>query len=357
MSLARLGSLNALEQEKQNKFWKKWTGNKTFPSADTNGRVYSLIVLDTIREAIKRLYDKLKRNKRLKSPPHGKIVLVIDGHESSSSFLRCCPSCLKRKLNNNRIQYYHREVVAMLVFDDFNMPIDCEQQLPGEQEVTTSYRLLERVLRMYPRAFDLIAVDGLYVSAPFFKLAIKHKKDVIAVLKDERRELYKDVEGLRRLEQPIEEEILNRKCQIWDFENLTTWTQIGRDVRCVCSVEEKTVRRQKSKEKEKIISKWIWVTTLAKKDVSTIDIVKLGHSRWHIENQGFNELVNEWNANHVYKHSGNAIIGFWLTTMFAYIIFHAFFRFNLKPEVRKKYTKRFILNKIFADLSSNNLPP
>jgi len=58
----------------------------------------------------------------------------------------------------------------------------------------------------------------------------------------------------------------------------------------------------------------------------------LGHARWEIENQGFNEAVNHWHTDHVYKHSSNAILTFWLTAMLAINIFHAFRVRNLKAE-------------------------
>ncbi|WP_219857266.1 hypothetical protein, partial [Candidatus Hakubella thermalkaliphila] len=38
MMLARMGSLHALEQDKGNRFWRRWLG-RALPSADTIGRV------------------------------------------------------------------------------------------------------------------------------------------------------------------------------------------------------------------------------------------------------------------------------------------------------------------------------
>jgi hypothetical protein len=39
-------------------------------------------------------------------------------------------------------------------------------------------------------------------------------------------------------------------------------------------------------------------------------IVAWGHQRWDIENFGFNELVNGWEADHIYKHDAEAIEAF-----------------------------------------------
>jgi hypothetical protein len=79
-------------------------------------------------------------------------------------------------------------------------------------------------------------------------------------------------------------------------------------------------------------------------------VVKLGHARWRIENNGFNQYVNEWSADHVYKHSPNAIVAFWLLTILAVNLFEVFFCRNLKPQVRHGTTMREIAREIAAEL-------
>ena len=202
MALARLGSLNALEQTNGNAFWKRWLG-RPLPSADTTGRVFAELNCDTIRAALRHIYSRLRRNKALKPIFHNLFGLIVDGHESNASYLRCCDGCLQRVIHTakgDKTQYYHRNVTAMLLCKDFFVLLDIEQQQPGEDEVAAAIRLLERVLINYPRAFNLILVDGLYVRANFFKLALNHGKDVIAVLKDDRRNLLQDAHGLFKIE-------------------------------------------------------------------------------------------------------------------------------------------------------------
>ena len=65
-------------------------------------------------------YDRLKRNKALPDI-QGLGVAVLDGHETSASYLRCCPGCLQRSIHliaGDRIQCYHRNVTLMLVSAD-----------------------------------------------------------------------------------------------------------------------------------------------------------------------------------------------------------------------------------------------
>lgn len=355
MALGKLGSLNKIERNKNARFWKKWI-DFYLCSADTNGRVFALIHLEDIRKGLKLFYAKLKRNKVLKSPWHGLSTLIIDGHEINSSYYRCCEGCLKRNISTKegyRVQYYHRIVVGMLIVGgDYCVLLDSELQLPKEDETSASIRLLRRMLQNFPRAFDVIIVDGLYAQAGFFKIALEHRKNVIAVLKDERRELLVDARALFEITEPsISTSDKNKKeSKLWDIEELATWTQLNRKVRVVRSLETTTIKRQINGKEEKKVSDWIWVTTLSQQEVPTQAIVELGHKRWAIENQGFKELSNEWHCDHIYKHSPNAIIAFWLIIFLAYNLFCAFIRLNLKPELRKKFSPNYWSLIIISDL-------
>ena len=70
-------------------------------------------------------------------------------------------------------------------------------------------------------------------------------------------------------------------------------------------------------------------------------VVTLGHQRWDIENQGFNELVNGWHADHIYRHEPNAIECFLLIAFRACNTFQAFIALNLKPQLLKGRTRVF----------------
>jgi len=354
MTLAQLGSLNALEETARcNQFWHRWIG-ESLPSADTIGKVAARIGHDGIRKLIKHTYTRLKRNKALYPFSFGMFALVIDGHESSSSYLRCCEGCLTRNING-ATQYYHRHVMAQLVCGNFYLPLDMEPQQPGEDEVEAAMRLVERIIKSYPRAFSLILADGLYLRANFFKLAMGYGKDVIAVLKDERRELLKDAKSLFAQVEPVLYEDGRVRYECWDIENFTSWDTLGRDVRVVRSVE---TTRNKNKES---ISEWVWAGTISKENLPTKEFVEMAHARWKIENEGFNELVNYWHADHVYKHDPAAIETFWLLTMLSYILFHAFINRNLKPVVRNRYTKihwaRLICAGLYLEMGLGSIPP
>jgi len=236
MSLCRLGSINSLANKLTNS-----------ASHSSIGRIFSGIDCDDIREVICSIYTTLRKNKALES---SSAFLVIDGHETNASYRRRCEKCLKRTVhtkNGDRIQYYHRNVTAMLVSGRFKLPIDAEAQLPGEDEVAAATRLLKRVYKAYPRAFKIVIADGLYARTSFFHMVTDMKKHVIAVLKDERRDLLVDAKGLCKLEKPTIKDEGKTEYKMWDFEDMTTWTELKRPVRVVRSSETKTVTRQLDK--------------------------------------------------------------------------------------------------------------
>ena len=122
--------------------------------------------------------------------------------------------------------------------------VDAEPQKAGEDELAAAIRLVNRVVQNYPRAFDIVAGDALYAQAPFFEFVLELGKDVLAVLKDERRNLLQDAEGLfTQIEPTRTEDGAKQRCS-WDAEGFRSWPSLDRPVRVVRSLETTTVRRQ-----------------------------------------------------------------------------------------------------------------
>ncbi|MGA2876742.1 MAG: transposase [Nitrososphaerales archaeon] len=357
MHLARLGSLNSLEQLKDSFALRKLVG-ADLPSADSLGRVVGLMDADSIRAVIHSVYMQLKRNKALQPPAHGLMVLAIDGHETYATYRRCCPECLERKVGageEKRIQYYHRNVTAQLIADGFHFMLDAESQLPSEGEVTTGMRLLERVLISYPRAFDVVVADALYAKSNFIKIATEKKKDVIVVLKENCPELLADATRCFDAQPPSSSwETGKKKIECWDESGFASGPQIGQPLRIVKAHETKApVRRQLDKAVEIETTTWMWMTTLSPHRAKASAVVPMGHSRWCVENEGFNELVNRQHADHVYKHDPTAILNFWLINLLSFNLFLAFFKLNLKPEIRHGKTMQHFARTISAELYSS----
>jgi Transposase DDE domain len=351
---SRLGSLNALGMTRSAKFWKSWLDGPLC-SADSLGRIVARIDAPALRQGIHHIYDRLKRNKVL-ADLHGLGVAVLDGHETSASYRRCCAGCLKRTTPSGQIQFYHRNVTLMLLCGSprrrpaVRLLLDLEPLQPGEAELAPALRLLQRVLAAYPRAFDLVLADAYYAVAPFLNFLLKQGKHALVVLKDERRDAYQDASGLWAQQSPLPGSYDSRNCRWWDFPDLLSWPEVNGAIRVVRSEESWTVKSQLTKELILQTASWVWLTTLSVAQARSEQVVRLAHLRWDIENHGFNELVNGWHADHVYRHHSGAIECFLLLAFLAYNIFHAFFALNLKPEVRRGRTMEFWVRLIAAEI-------
>jgi hypothetical protein len=248
------------------------------------------------------------------------------------------------------VQYYHRYVALRLVGGTLELMLDLEEQGRGEGEVGAATRLLERVLKDYPRAFDVITADGLYAQGPFFNFVLSHGQHVVAVLKDEQRDLLQDARALFETMPSAPARAGSGPGQAWDAEGFRTWPQVHSPVRVVRSLEPRTVRRQLDGQAEEQVADWFWVTTLPTRQAPTGVVIQVGHRRWNIENEGFNDLVNHWHADHVYKHHPTAMLVLWLLAMAAVNLFLAFYRRNLKPAARALASMLHVARRISAEL-------
>ncbi len=354
LMLARLGSLNALEQRHAPALWVKWLGGP-LPSADVMGDVAATLRLDQLRAVLRRQHGRLKRNKGFGRGRDGFRFLVLDGHEGVSSYRRAWKECLERVVHfakGDRTQYYFRYVGAYLTNGRQFLMLDAERQLPGEGEIACAMRLLTRLFEQYPRAFDVVCGDNLYMDPSLWKLVRKHKKHIIAVLKNENRDLLVDARSLLENTAPItfNDKKVRRTC--WDLNGFTTWPQCGEPVRVVRSMEQRTIKRQKDGEGEPLVSEWFWVTSLPPLLASTKMIVRAGHGRWGIENQGFNELGNQWHGDHGYKYNAHALLACTLILFIAYNLFHAFIERNLKPQVRAARSQKYWADLIAGEFNT-----
>ena len=253
--------------------------------------------------------------------------------------------------------------MAQLQVGDSTFLLDTEPQLPHEDEVAVALRLFLRVVSRLPRAFDVVLLDGLYVRAEFFRAAIERGKDVVVVLKDDRRDLLQDARALFATLPSVRVQDGATERLMWDLDGFTSWAAMERPVRVVRSLETTTWHAQADGKEQTRVADWFWVTTLSPARADTRRLIELGHRRWAIENHGFNELVVHWHADHLFHHHPTAIQSFWLMVMMAYNLFHAFVDRQIKPASRLRHTCLHWARRIAADFYSSvaveswSLPP
>ena len=291
MQLSNLGSLNSLSQAIAFKNLKK-----EIPSVSTIARAADSLNLEEIRGVGIEIYAKARKSKMLASC-YGMWVGVVDGHEQITTPYCRCPYCKKRTVTKKGgvkdVQYYHEFTAFILAGPEISFILDIEPILPKEGEISSSYRLLKRVCKNYPKAFKVVIGDGLYLKKTVFNLLKSHHKYSIAVLKEERRQIFEEASSLSLLSEPKTYKQGRTYYKVWDHSIKGCWDGYGKEVRVIAS-EEATPGRVHSKDGKSFEDRldranWMWVTNLPCPKTNDADDLKntvnICHCRWQIENQ------------------------------------------------------------------------
>jgi hypothetical protein len=275
---------------------------------------------------------------------------------------RCCPRCTHRTLQTNCgevVEYYHRGVAAHLVGFDLALPLDVELQGPGEGEVPAATRMLERLVELYPRYFDVVLVDGLYFEAPFVNACLAHGKHVLAILKGEHRVLLQEARVLRDHVKPQVWHRADRTVKIWDIEGFTCCDGIDVPLRVVWAEETVRVRHRIAGKwvESQHHHTWVWVTTAPRPVLPTRVLWRAGHARWDIEDDAFNVLATHWYLDHCFKHDPVAIENFILTLLVAFVLLQHFYLRNCKPPLRRRLSLIAVARQLYGDLASGTVHP
>jgi hypothetical protein len=261
----------------------------------------------------------LKRNKAFDAGRvQCRIVAALDGVEILSSYSRCCDSCLQRRVkyrkagvNVERTQYYHRAVGCQIVSSPVKSFVALEWLQPSESEDKAALRLLDKLPKLYgSRFFDILLLDALYAQAPVFKLAAEKGWDLIVSLKQNHRELYQSAVRLflRRSADVSSTERRDGKtyqAQIWDTSGLPFSEDYHQPVRVLRSQETLTQNHYHGGklESDTTVHEWLWITTLEAQAFPPLLVRRLGHDRWKQENNGWNDLAQNWAFKHGFLHA------------------------------------------------------
>ncbi len=316
----RLTSFQQLQSDIAQPAFQRWIGVERAFGDDVLR--YSLCGFDlsALETMLVQVNRTLKRNKGLDSGRvQGRIVAALDGIEVLSSYSRCCQACLERRISYaqadgtpcERIQYYHRAVGCQIVSGPVKPILAIEWLRPGEGEDTAALRLFRRMAELYGnRFFDILLLDSLYAQAPVLRLTQELGWDVVIALKQERRELYQNAMGLFQA-RPADSEFERRqegeyrRVRLWQAADLPFTQDCPLPVRVVRSEEEVTRRKIQGGKPclETTRQQWLWISTLEDQAFPAQLIWQLGHLRWKNENNGWNDLTQNWALKHGFLHA------------------------------------------------------
>ena len=315
----RLPSFQQLEAELAQPALQQWIGADRAFRDDVLRYSLSGFHLEGLERMLVQVNRTLKRNKALDpGRVQGRIVAALDGIEVLSSYSRCCDSCLERHVTVRQagvkveqLQYYHRAVGCQIVSSPTKPFLAIEWLQPREGEDTAALRLLEKLPELYgSRFFDILLLDALYAQAPVLKLAERSGWDLIISLKQNQRDLYQSAIRLfaRRPADSSGAEQQGGKgyqFQLWDSDGLPFSTDHPQPVRVVRSEEKLTQNhyRRGKLQSETTEHEWLWMTTLEAQAFPATLVRRLGHDRWKQENNGWNDLTQNWAFKHGFLHA------------------------------------------------------
>lgn len=315
----RLPSFQQLEAELTRPAFQRWVGVDRAFHDDVLRYSLSSFALEGLEAMLVRTNRTLKRNKAFDAGRvQGRIVAALDGIEILSSYSRCCETCLERRVRVRKagvmveqVQYYHRAVGCQIVSSPVKAFLALEWLRPGEGEDTAALRLLHRLPELYGSRFlDVLLLDALYAQSPVFQLAAALGWDLVVSLKQNHRELYQSAVRLFA-HRPADTEATQRRdgrtyeFRIWDTSGLPFSADDPRPVRVVRSEETITQNhyRQGQLQPETTHHEWLWVTTLDAQTFPSLLVRSLGHDRWKQENNGWNDLTQNWAFKHGFLHA------------------------------------------------------
>jgi Transposase DDE domain len=315
----RLPSFQQLEAELQQRALQRWIGARRAFCDDVLRYSLSGFSLESLEEMLVQVNRTLKRNKAFDTGRvQGRMVAALDGIEILSSYSRCCDSCLERRvvvrkngLKTEQLQYYHRAVGCQIVGSPVNSFVAIEWLQPNEGEETAALRLLRRLPGLYGSPFfDILLMDALYAQTAVLDLAKEIGWDVVISLKQNQRDLYQSAVRLfahRPADATYSEQRGGKsyQVQLWDTEGLPFSGQDPRLVRVIRSEEilSENHYRKGQRETEQTSHEWLWITTLDPNAFAATQVRRLGHDRWILENNGWNDLTQNWTFKHGFLHA------------------------------------------------------
>jgi hypothetical protein len=258
-----------------------------------------------LRGAFKDIFAHLQRGKVLESYQtlDGRYIIAIDGTGQYSSSKIHCQSCCEKHHRDGRIEYHHQMLAAILVHPDHSQVIPFAPEpivksdgaSKNDCESNASKRLLRDLRKDHPRLKVIITQDSLASNYPHLSLLDSLNMEyVIAVKPGSHKSLFDWIKGL----EPIVYKKLDRNGvhhTLHVYENAPL-NDTNHDYR-VNVLEAWEAKADGGRQH------FTWVTKLPLTAGNVYDVMRVGRSRWKIENEMFNVMKNQgYNLEHSYGH-------------------------------------------------------
>lgn len=377
--ILRWGSFLRLWREvNRGQIWKFMPKEPKIFCANTIGYGLEKIEKENLETHLTIVPKKLKKNKAYNDTIGGLHIVALDGVEYFRSESIHCSECLEYHIKTKEgkiTNYVHRAVIAQKVGTEVKSILAAEEikkkdtkqkddQTSGhEGELTSAKRLLRKLISLYgKRFFDVLSLDALYMNYPFFFLAESEGKYIVARVKDESSQLYKEIDNLSTISKPIkgydiEENLFYLIYQIPDIDKSIGWD--------IPLTGYKIIERKKIIKNKKIIgyeeNTFFCATNLPKWKAKANVVRKIVHAKWGIENNGIKDLKDNWYMTHNFHHHPIATFALLLIMFMAYNLFYAYVKramktYRLYNLTQKEVQEEFIFSYISKKLKFKFYP-
>lgn len=299
-------------------------GINIVPSDTTMRERLDMLPIDHFKRPFKKLFAHLQRGKMLERFKclDGHYILSTDGTGQYSSDKVGCENCCIKHHRNGKITYYHQMLGAAIVHPDERVviPIAPEPILKtdgstkNDCERNASKRLLNDFRREHPHLKTIVVEDGLASNYPHLSMLDElEMKYIIGAKPGDHEYMFDWVKHAKAEELTIAGE----KGMLHHFRWVNNVPLNDKHYDYRVNVLEYRETRKNGKE-----LRFSWVTSFEVTKENVYELMRIGRSRWRIENETFNTLKNQgYNFEHNYGHGNKNLCSvFTMLMLLAFLI-------------------------------------
>ena len=221
------------------------------------------------------MFDKYRYN--------GYFQILVDATGVTCRDYNLNGNCIKKKYKSEKTKYYKYVLEAKIIVGKIVLSLDSEwienstiksEKEKQDCEINAFKRMAPRIKKEYSNLKFIITGDALYATNPMIQICNEYKWKYIFNLKKDR---------LKQLFNDFEDDLA--------YENETTEKNYFLSTKINYRTHKLNAIRYQETQKEKLVT-FNYITNLKTNNHNIKKIVKMGRSRWKIENEGFNEQKN-----------------------------------------------------------------
>lgn len=357
---SRHESLNQILEKihKRRKFKKLFSKKEHIPKSHVFRDGIKELSVEGLKDINRAIISKAKENKLYRDGSiDGLVVVGIDGVETFRSYKKDWNNSYKAKVKvkeyeNGKKKEVEKEthkqidIFAKVVGKRPGLVLDYEvvtcngNEGKQEYEPNVGIKLVQKLKQSYGRGIDVIVADAIYMDSNFLREVKNEGYESVIRLKDNRKALIEEAEGLFKMQKAKVFKIKREK-------EIKSWSEVveykGMKIKVV-KFEEKML----DDKNKKIDTIYAVSTDLSMKEET---INKIMHARWDIENDGFNELKNYWNMNHCFMADEKGINVILQMIIMSYNLWELYIYGHLHNFEKMKMTKKGYIEMIVEKIS------